>query len=69
MISGFTHPVTEFATPYRVINYHACNSCSNDRMHAADHRRTGQGRNPPHPGIQGGRRGGATPGVIPRRRR
>jgi autotransporter strand-loop-strand O-heptosyltransferase len=30
MISGFTHPITEFATPYRVINYHACNSCFND---------------------------------------
>jgi len=30
MISGFTHPITEFATPYRVINYHACNSCWND---------------------------------------
>jgi autotransporter strand-loop-strand O-heptosyltransferase len=24
MISGFTHPTNEFATPYRVINYHAC---------------------------------------------
>jgi autotransporter strand-loop-strand O-heptosyltransferase len=30
MISGFTHPITEFATPYRVINYHVCNSCWND---------------------------------------
>ena len=30
MISGFTHPVNEFATPYRVVNYHACNSCWND---------------------------------------
>jgi len=30
MISGFTHPITEFATPYRIINYHACNSCWND---------------------------------------
>jgi autotransporter strand-loop-strand O-heptosyltransferase len=30
MISGFTHPTTEFATPYRVINYHTCNSCFND---------------------------------------
>jgi autotransporter strand-loop-strand O-heptosyltransferase len=30
LISGFTHPITEFATPYRVINYHACNSCWND---------------------------------------
>ncbi|WP_158906719.1 autotransporter strand-loop-strand O-heptosyltransferase [Burkholderia sp. L27(2015)] len=30
MISGFTHPINEFATPYRVINYHVCNSCWND---------------------------------------
>jgi autotransporter strand-loop-strand O-heptosyltransferase len=30
MISGFTHPINEFATPYRVINYHTCNSCFND---------------------------------------
>jgi autotransporter strand-loop-strand O-heptosyltransferase len=30
MISGFTHPLTEFKTPYRIINYHACNSCWND---------------------------------------
>ncbi|RQH06498.1 autotransporter strand-loop-strand O-heptosyltransferase [Paraburkholderia dinghuensis] len=30
MISGFTHPQNEFDTPYRVINYHACNSCWND---------------------------------------
>jgi autotransporter strand-loop-strand O-heptosyltransferase len=30
MISGITHPITEFATPYRVINYHVCNSCWND---------------------------------------
>ena len=30
MISGFTHPLNEFATPYRVINYHTCNSCWND---------------------------------------
>jgi autotransporter strand-loop-strand O-heptosyltransferase len=32
MISGVTHPTTEFATPYRVINYHACNSCWNDPL-------------------------------------
>jgi autotransporter strand-loop-strand O-heptosyltransferase len=32
MISGFTHPRTEFATPYRVINYHTCNSCWNDPL-------------------------------------
>src|SRR5262249_58748292 len=30
MISGFTHPLNEFQTPYRVINYNACNSCWND---------------------------------------
>jgi autotransporter strand-loop-strand O-heptosyltransferase len=30
MISGFTHPQNEFDTPYRVINFHACNSCWND---------------------------------------
>ncbi len=30
MISGFTHPTNEFATPYRVINWHSCNSCWND---------------------------------------
>jgi autotransporter strand-loop-strand O-heptosyltransferase len=30
LISGFTHPTNEFATPHRVINWHACNSCWND---------------------------------------
>ena len=30
MISGFTLPINEFYTPYRVINYHVCNSCWND---------------------------------------
>ncbi len=30
LVSGFTHPTNEFATPYRVINWHACNSCWND---------------------------------------
>ncbi|GAB6853453.1 autotransporter strand-loop-strand O-heptosyltransferase [Asaia astilbis] len=30
MISGFTEPYNEFATPYRVINRNVCNSCSND---------------------------------------
>ena len=25
LISGFTHPTNEFGTPYRVINWHACN--------------------------------------------
>jgi autotransporter strand-loop-strand O-heptosyltransferase len=38
MISGFTHPTTEFQTPYRVINYHACNSCWNDIRHRFDHK-------------------------------
>jgi autotransporter strand-loop-strand O-heptosyltransferase len=34
MISGFTHPLNEFQTPYRVINYNACNSCWNDAREA-----------------------------------
>jgi autotransporter strand-loop-strand O-heptosyltransferase len=38
MISGFTHPTNEFLTPYRVINYHACNSCWNDVRHRFDHK-------------------------------
>jgi autotransporter strand-loop-strand O-heptosyltransferase len=38
MISGFTHPINEFETPYRVINYHACNSCWNDVRHRFDHK-------------------------------
>ncbi|TWA73515.1 autotransporter strand-loop-strand O-heptosyltransferase [Azospirillum brasilense] len=38
MISGFTHPTNEFNTPYRVINYHACNSCWNDPRVRFDHR-------------------------------
>jgi autotransporter strand-loop-strand O-heptosyltransferase len=37
MISGFTHPLNEFYTPYRVINYHTCNSCWNDPRHTFDH--------------------------------
>jgi len=37
MISGFTHPINEFATPYRVINYHTCNGCWNDPKHRFDH--------------------------------
>jgi len=37
MISGFTHPVNEFDTPYRVINYHTCNSCWNDARQRFDH--------------------------------
>jgi autotransporter strand-loop-strand O-heptosyltransferase len=38
MISGFTHPLNEFATPYRVINYHTCNGCWNDPTHRFDHK-------------------------------
>ena len=37
LISGFTHETNEFATPFRVINYHACNSCWNDVRHRFDH--------------------------------
>jgi autotransporter strand-loop-strand O-heptosyltransferase len=37
MISGFTHPINEFHTPYRVINYSACNSCWNDPRIRFDH--------------------------------
>jgi autotransporter strand-loop-strand O-heptosyltransferase len=37
MISGFTHPTNEFHTPYRVINYHTCNSCWNDVRVMFDH--------------------------------
>lgn len=37
MISGFTHPENEFFTPYRVINYHVCNSCWNDPRCMFDH--------------------------------
>jgi autotransporter strand-loop-strand O-heptosyltransferase len=38
MISGFTHPTNEFATHYRVVNYHVCNSCWNDPAHRFDHK-------------------------------
>jgi autotransporter strand-loop-strand O-heptosyltransferase len=38
LISGFTHPSNEFQTPYRVINYHACNSCWNDVRVRFDHK-------------------------------
>ncbi|WP_084664295.1 autotransporter strand-loop-strand O-heptosyltransferase [Pandoraea faecigallinarum] len=37
MISGFTHESNEFATPYRIINHHTCNSCWNDVRHRFDH--------------------------------
>ncbi|CAB3766536.1 autotransporter strand-loop-strand O-heptosyltransferase [Paraburkholderia humisilvae] len=36
MISGFSHPQTEFHTPWRVINFHPCNSCFNDTAHQFD---------------------------------
>ena len=38
MISGMTHPMNEFSTPYRVINWHACNSCWNDVRLRFDHK-------------------------------
>jgi autotransporter strand-loop-strand O-heptosyltransferase len=38
MISGFTHPLNEFDTPYRVVNYHTCNSCWNDPKIRFDHK-------------------------------
>jgi autotransporter strand-loop-strand O-heptosyltransferase len=37
LISGFTHPTNEFTTPYRVINWHTCNSCWNDLQHRFEH--------------------------------
>jgi autotransporter strand-loop-strand O-heptosyltransferase len=38
MISGFTHPTNEFSSAYRVINWHACNSCWNDVRLRFDHK-------------------------------
>ena len=38
MISGFSHPLNEFATPYRIVNYHTCNGCWNDPNHRFDHK-------------------------------
>jgi autotransporter strand-loop-strand O-heptosyltransferase len=38
MISGFTHPTNEFTTPYRVNNWHVCNSCWNDPAVRFDHK-------------------------------
>ena len=38
MIAGFTHPLNEFHTPYRVINYHTCNGCWNDPALRFDHK-------------------------------
>jgi autotransporter strand-loop-strand O-heptosyltransferase len=38
LISGFTHPTNEFTTPFRVVNWHACNSCWNDPKLRFDHK-------------------------------
>jgi autotransporter strand-loop-strand O-heptosyltransferase len=38
LISGFTHPTNEFTNPYRVINWHTCNSCWNDPKFIFDHK-------------------------------
>jgi len=38
MISGLTLPINEFATPYRIINYHVCNGCWNDTSIEFDHK-------------------------------
>ena len=38
LISGFSHPSTEFHTKYRVINYGVCNSCWNDLNCKFDHK-------------------------------
>ena len=38
MISGFTLPLNEFYTPYRLINYHVCNGCWNDTTVVFDHK-------------------------------
>jgi hypothetical protein len=38
MISGFTHPTNAFATPFRVVNRHACNGCWNDLRLRFDHK-------------------------------
>lgn len=37
VISGFTNPLTEFNTPYRVFNTHVCNGCWNDIRYLFDH--------------------------------
>ena len=38
LISGFTHPNNEFTNPYRVVNWHTCNSCWNDPKFIFDHK-------------------------------
>lgn len=37
LISGFTLPINEFTTPYRVISYHCCNGCWNDTRITFNH--------------------------------
>ena len=37
MIGGFSEPYSEFKTPYRVINRHACHGCWNDVRHSFVH--------------------------------
>jgi autotransporter strand-loop-strand O-heptosyltransferase len=37
LISGYSLPSTEFATPYRVINWHTCTGCWNDPTLRFDH--------------------------------
>jgi autotransporter strand-loop-strand O-heptosyltransferase len=37
LVGGFTHPINEFTTPYRVINWHACTGCWNDPRVRFDH--------------------------------
>ncbi|MCE5287431.1 MAG: autotransporter strand-loop-strand O-heptosyltransferase [Pelosinus sp.] len=37
LISGFTLPLCEFYTPYRVINYHVCNGCFTDSSVEFEH--------------------------------
>lgn len=37
LISGMTHPVNEYFTPYRVWNTHVCNSCWNDTRITFNH--------------------------------
>lgn len=38
LISGFTLPINEFYTPYRIISYHVCNGCWNDGSIEFDHK-------------------------------
>ena len=37
LIKRFARVLNEFYTPYRVINYHTCNSCWNDPRQMFDH--------------------------------